>query len=203
MRRMPVIAVLAAAVASACAPDLRTDFPFDGDLPAGDYVTFTDLGGGELWELRVNAGEAQSWVFVDLDDRRQVPGAEAVGSVGWDVAFQRFRIISNGGVSGVGPVEVAVLPGQDLAALSAAPASGYAQDAADGPDDNQDVDSAFLAGDGWYLYDLFNHGVNPRDIAYVVHSDRGFWALKILAYYDETGTAARLRLDVKALAPPP
>ncbi|HVE87973.1 MAG TPA: HmuY family protein [Myxococcales bacterium] len=198
MRR--VIATMAFA-AAACAPDLRTDFPFDGDLPAGDYVTFTDTGGG-VWELRVNAGEPQSWVYVDLDDQRQIPGVEAVGSVGWDVAFQRFRIISNGGVSGVGPVEVAVLPGQDFDALSAAPATGYAQDADDGPDSNQDIDSVFLAGDGWYLYDLFNHGVNPRDNVYVVHSDRGYWALKILAYYDEAGTAARLRMNVKALAPP-
>jgi hypothetical protein len=202
MRRTPVIAALAAAAGIACAPDLRGEFPFDGDLPAGDYVTFTDLGGGEAWELRVNAGEAQSWVYVDLDEQRQIPGVEAVGFVGWDVGFQRFRIISNGGVSGVGPVEVAVLPGQDFSALATAPASGYAQDAADGPDDNQDLDSVFLAGDGWYLYDIFNHGVNPRDNVYVVHTDHGFWALKVLAYYDETGTAARLRLDVKALAPP-
>jgi hypothetical protein len=199
VKRALLIALVASACA--CAADLRTDFPFDGDLPAGDYVTFTDQGGG-TWELRVNAGEPQSWVFVDLDDQRQVPGAEAVGSVGWDVAFQRFRIISNGGVSGVGPVEVAVLPGQDFAALATAPATGYAQDAADGPDDNQDVDSAFLAGDGWYLYDLFNHGVNPRDVVYVVHGDRGFWAMKILGYYDEAGTAARFRIDVKAVAPP-
>jgi hypothetical protein len=200
-RRTPLIAALAAA-GIACAPDLRAEFPFDGDLPAGDYVTFTDLGGGQSWELRVNAGEPQSWVYVDLDEQRQIPGVDAVGSVGWDVGFQRFRIISNGGVSGVGPVEVAVLPGQDFGALTAAPASGYAQDAADGPDDNQDIDSVFLAGDGWYLYDIFNHGVNPRDNVYVVHTDHAFWALKVLAYYDETGTAARLRLEVKALAPP-
>ncbi|HYV46616.1 MAG TPA: HmuY family protein [Myxococcaceae bacterium] len=197
MKRLLLIAVLG----SACAPDLRTDYPFDGDLPAGDYVTFTDLGGG-VQELRVNAGEPQSWVFVDLDDQRQVPGAEAIGAAGWDVAFQRFRIISNGGVSGVGPVEVAALPGQDFTALTAAPPTGYVQDAADGPDSNQDVDSAFLVDDGWYLYDLFNHGVNPRDIVYVVHGDRAFWAMQILGYYDEAGTSARFRIDVKALTPP-
>src|SRR6185436_6972623 len=126
VKRAWLIALVASACA--CATDLRTDFPFDGDLPAGDYVTFTDQGDG-TWDLRVNAGEPQSWVFVDLDDRRQVPGAEAVGAAGWDVAFQRFRIISNGGVSGVGPVEVAVLPGQDFAALTTAPATGYVQDA--------------------------------------------------------------------------
>ena len=54
MRHSPIIAALAAV--TACSPDLRDDFPFDGDLPAGDYVTFADLGGG-VSELRVNAGE--------------------------------------------------------------------------------------------------------------------------------------------------
>lgn len=197
------IAILLAATALwACAPDLREDHPFDGDLPEGDYVTFADLGAGTL-ELKVNAGEPQSWVFVDLDTQRQVPGAEAVGApAGWDVAFQRYRIISNGGVSGVGTVAVAVLPGADFDALAEAPPDGYVTDADDGPDENRDVDSAFLAGDGWYSYDLLNHGVQPRDLVYVVRSDLGHWALKLLAYYDEAGTAARLKMNVKPLPGP-
>ena len=39
----PPIAILGASALLACAPDLREDHPFDGDLPEGDYVTFTDL----------------------------------------------------------------------------------------------------------------------------------------------------------------
>jgi len=185
----------------ACAPDLRDEFPFDGDLPAGDYVTFEDLGGG-VQQGRVNAGAPESWVFVDLDGQRQVPGAEAIGTVGWDLGFQRYRIISNGGVSGVGPVAVAILPGADFTAMTQAPADGYRVDAADGPDSNSDVDSAFLIGDGWYSYDLLNHGVQPRDIVYVVHTDQAYLAVRLLAYYDEAGTAARLRFEQKLLSPP-
>jgi len=44
--------------------------------------------------------------------------------------------------------------------------------------------------------------VNPRDVVYVVHGDRAFWAMQILGYYDEAGTSARFRVDVKAVAPP-
>ncbi|MDQ3263678.1 MAG: HmuY family protein [Myxococcota bacterium] len=185
----------------ACAPDLREDYPFDGDLPDGDYVTFQALEGG-VEEGRVNAGQPESWVFVDLDGRRQVPGSEAIGTVGWDLGFQRFKIISNSGVSGVGPLEVAILPGADFSTLTQAPTGGYQVDAADGPDSNSEVDSAFLIDDGWYSYDLLNHGVQPRDLVYVVHTDQGYLALRLLAYYDEAGTAARIRFQQKALTPP-
>lgn len=199
--RLAILGVITAALVG-CAPDLRDDFPFDGDLPAGDYVTFTALEGG-VDEVRVNAEERERWVFVDLDGRRQVPGSEAVGAVnGWDLGFQRYRIITNSGVSGAGGVLVAAMPSADFASLTQAPGGGYLADATDGDDSNQDVDSGFLIGDGWYSYDILNHGVQPRDIVYAVQTDLGFYAVKLLAYYDEAGTSARLRFHLKPLSPP-
>lgn len=179
-----------AAVLLACAPDLRQDFPFDGALPEGNYVVNTDLGSG-LTQTEVNASFQNSWVYLDLDTKNEVPVADALGKPDWDLGFQRYRIVSNSGVSGVGNVEVAILPDQDFDALTQAPASGYLKDAADGSDSNQDVDSAFLIGDGWYLYTFNVHGLTPRPIVYVVHASSGaYFKMQMLGYYDQAGSSA-------------
>lgn len=197
---VPRHAGLAVLLLLGCAPDLRDDFPFDGELPDGSYIVNEDAGEGATI-THVDATHKESWVYFDLDTQQEVPASQAIGSTEWDLAFQRFKIISNGGVSGPGPVEVAALPDADFAGLTQAPKEGYLRDAPDGDDGNQDVDSAFLIGDGWYAYDLLAHKVLPRPIVYVVHTDRAYFKLQLLAYYDEAGTAARPTLKWSPLAP--
>ncbi len=176
-----------------CAPDLRSEFPFDGELPAGSYVSHEDQADGTTL-TRVDASQKQSWVYLDLDARAQLSASEAIVSPVWDLAFQRFKIISNGGVSGPAGVEVAVLEGVDFAALSQAPASGYRQDAPDSADDaDQDLDSPFLRSGGWYFYDLLKHRLIARNVTYVVHAPSGaYWKLQLIDYYDQHGSAAQL-----------
>ncbi len=197
--------LLAAAIclAPACAPDLRDDYPFDGELPAGTYVTHEELGDG-LTRTTVDATHKEAWVYYDFDTRQEVSAGDAAGTLDWDLAFQRFKIISNGGVSGAGSVAVAVLQGGDFESLTRAPADGYLTDEADGPDDNSDVDSAFLAGDGWYSYNLLQHKVLPRpELLYVVRTSQAkYFALKLVAYYDAAGSGAKPSFDWKWLSAP-
>jgi hypothetical protein len=203
MRLSRLVASVTCLLLSACAPDLREDYPFDGAVPSDgeSRVTFEPNGDGTTTS-RVDATRKEIFVYVDLDDAREIPGTEAVGTGEWDLAFQRFKIISNSGVSGVGGVEVAVLPGQDFGALTHAPSAGYQHDAPDGPDGNSDVDSAFLVDDGWYVYDLSVHKVAPRNNVYVVHTARGFYKLKLLAYYDQAGTGAKVSFQWGPVAAP-
>jgi hypothetical protein len=178
---------------AACAPDLRDEFPFDGDLPAGDYVVVD----GDV--VRIDATFKESWVYVDLDGVKYVPTVDALGAEQWDLGFQRFKIITNSGVSGVGKTETAILDGQDFDALTTAPKDGYVKDAPDATDDaDQDVDSPFLIRGGWYAYDLIKHSLQPRDVTYVVHTNQGaYFKLRMLGYYDSAGTSAKpsFRLD--------
>ncbi len=174
-----------------CAGDLRRDFPFDGELPDGVFVVHEDEPAATV--TRVDASNKTAWVYLDLDTREQVSASAAAGQPEWDLAFQRFRIVSNGGVSGSGQTEVAALLDTGFDDVARAPREGYVTDRPDGPDANEDVDSAFLEGDGWYAYDGLAHKLSPRNNVYVVHTDRGrYFKLRLLSYYDDAGAAGHL-----------
>jgi len=203
MRLSGVLMVgLACTMSGACAPDLRTDFPFDGTAPENGQSHFTfETKGNGVWQTVADASQKEFWVYLDVDNSKEIPGAEALGTKEWDLGFQRFKIISNSGVDGVGDVEVAVLPGQDFDTLSTAPETGYLRDAPDGPDSNTDVDSAFLVNDGWYAYDLLKHKVAPNPNVYVVHTAHAYYKLKLMAYYDAAGTAGKITFLWAPLSP--
>lgn len=187
-RTIPLLLLLL----SACAPDLREAFPFDGaSRTGGSRITHEDQGGGLTYTL-IDASEKEAWVYLDLDSKQELPVDEALSGQTWDLAFQRFKIISNGGVSGPGSAEVAAIEGRSFESIQVTPASGFRADAPDGSDSNSDVDSAFLEGDGWYYYDLAKHRLTARDIVYVVRTGEGrAYKLQLLDYYDDAGSSAR------------
>lgn len=165
---------------AACAPDLRDTHPFDGALPEGNYLENSEPGDGTTLSV-IDATHKDSYVYVDLDTASVVTVADA-----WDLSFQRFKISANGGSSGLGVVQVAVVKDGDFAALTAPPADGYQQD---------DKDTVFNGVEGgWYTYDLGIHKLVTRDdLFYVVQTDAAFFKLRMKSYYDEAGTAARMQ----------
>jgi HmuY protein len=196
MRTMTRALLLVLFGLTACAPDLRDDFPFDGQLPDGTYIVFEDEGGGSTL-LTVDATNKEAFVYLDLDTLTELHGAEAIDMGTWDLAFQRFKVAANGGASGPGSVAVAQLDGVDFDALTQAPADGYQQDGAD----------TVIGGNaegGWYLYDLNVHKLAAREgRSYVVRTTSGaYFKLKMLSYYDEHGTAARVKVRVAPIGSP-
>ena len=179
-----------------CAPDLRGDFPFDGQPPSGNFIVFGDEGSGST-HLTVDAVSKNSWAYLDLDTMAELNAQSTLDPNSWDVSFQRFKVAGNGGSSGPGPVEIATLTGADDEALAQAPADGYQKDG------STTVIGGGTEG-GWYFYDLNVHKLTARpELTYVVHSTEGaYFKLKMLSYYDENGTAARLSLRVGRLLPP-
>jgi len=189
--------LLTMVVACGCAEDLRpattTDAgngppPIDGSVSADGRYLVVDESAPGVRRAVINATRSDAWVYLDLDT-----GTET--TTGWDLAFQRFKIQSNGGVSGTGGVTVAPLPGIAFEAVTAPPAMGWRSDLADGDDMNTDPDTAFNVGDGWYAYDGMFHTLAPRDITWVVRTTGGrACALRIDRYYDAAGTSGHITL---------
>ncbi|RMH39585.1 MAG: hypothetical protein D6689_16075 [Deltaproteobacteria bacterium] len=195
--RNPITTALVAAglAVAGCADDIGPDPSAGADAGTGTdadvpgRIAHTDNGDGTT-TTRVDASREGVWVYLDLETKAEVDPATPDDSDDWDLAFQRFKIKSNGGASGTGGVEVAVLPDADFDALSRAPEVGYIVDAPDSDDDDEDPDTAFLGGDGWYDYDPSSHTLSPRDIVYVVRTvEGGYFKLQMLDYYDDAGTS--------------
>lgn len=184
---------------AACAPDLRPDAaaPADAaDSPTGPFVQTTREG--SVYVSRVDATSSERWIHLDFDRVISAPGdsGEVSPSPGWDVAVQRFKVMSNSGVSGTGGVGVARVEGS-FESVSAVPASPlWLHDEPDGDDGNMDPDFAFARGDNWFSYDEMFHTLTPRDVVFVVRTTEGrFVKVKILGYYDESGTGGYMRFQ--------
>ncbi len=63
----------------------------------------------------LDATRDETWVYFSLEKNAEVFPADPDNSIGWDIAFQRFRMKVNGGVSGSAGVEVATLENPDSA----------------------------------------------------------------------------------------
>lgn len=171
----------------ACADDLAADAT-DTEIEGARVVTEASAAGESI--TRVDASNAESWVYFSFESGAEVMPADPASAQDWDLAFQRFHIISNGGVSGSAGAAVAVLPDQPFADLTTPPADGYLDDQPDSDDDDEIVDSAFASGDGWYDYDGATNRLSPRPIVYVVKTGRdAHYKLELLDYYDAAGTS--------------
>lgn len=186
---------LALSIATGCAEDLAVDTTDDPT----QAVSTTALEDGTFM-TRVDASDMTAWRYFSFATASEVTPADPATSPGWDLAFQRFHILSNGGVTGSGGAAVAILPGQTLADVTAAPADGYIEDSADGDDDDTVSEAAFSEGDGWYAYDPATNRLSPQPNVYVVRTGSGAaYALALLDYYDDAGTSGHPLFQWSAL----
>ncbi len=168
-----------------CAEDLKLDTEEEQNLPV-----VTEPAGDGTFTTRVDASDAEVWIYFSFVSQAQVIPVDPADSVEWDLGFQRFHIISNGGASGTGGASVAVLEGQAFDAVLTAPTEGYVADLPDTDDDDTVVNSAFEEGDGWYDYDPSTNRLSPYPNVYVVQTGRGaHYKLSILDYYDDQGSS--------------
>jgi hypothetical protein len=180
------LAVSALALGSlACAEDLRLD-PDDGE---NEIVSTEPLESGGF-TTRVDASAQETWVYFSFVSGAQVIPLDPLNSSDWDLGFQRFHIVTNGGVSGSGGASVATLVDQSFESVTVAPADGYVTDQPDTDDSDMIVNSAFEVGDGWYAYDEATNRLSPRPIVYVIQTGRGaHYKVSILDYYNQAGSS--------------
>jgi hypothetical protein len=169
----------------------------DGAIPpSSGSFTHTRRDDGTI-ETLVDASSTSGWQYLDLETGLAVTPSDPAAERTWDLAFQRFVILSNGGASGGGGGLVARVEGSSFDAITRAPDEGWIADAVDGPVDRDDTnDSAFTNGtNDWYLYDVATHALSPReDVVYVVQTPEAhFFKVQVLGYYDGAGSPGFLR----------
>lgn len=182
---MLCLALSAALFGAGCAEDLKLDTEETVHEPVE-----TEPAADGSFTTRVDASDYEAWVYFSFVSGAQVIPADPAISTDWDLGFQRFHIITNGGASGSGGAAVATLVDQAFDAVVAAPTEGYVTDQPDSDDEDVLVDAVFEAGDGWYDYDENTNRLSPRTNVYVVQSTRGaHFKVAILDYYDAAGSS--------------
>lgn len=196
---------------SACAPMLETpNDGFEDDAagllcPTADPVC-SDIFAEGVMQTHVAATDSFEWVYFDFDTMTAPTVDNPRDSAEWDLAFRRFVVKVNGGVSGSGGVEFAIVEGLTFTALTLPPANG--EWLADLPDDAEDtdIDPEFLMATGptgWFDYNPANHVLTPRDRIYVIRSVEGdYYKLKMITYYDDAGSPAHVRFNWAMLGDP-
>ncbi|MCP4918499.1 MAG: hypothetical protein GY913_16465 [Proteobacteria bacterium] len=148
---------------------------------------------------RLDTTDYEAWLYLDLESRELVDITGPLTSDGWDLAFQRYTVKLNGGVSGGGEVEAAELLGQTLEDLVQAPVDGWVTDAADADEDG--VPEYALAT--WYDYDSATHLLSAADKSYALRSvEGGYFALQFDSYYDDAGSPGHVSFRVSSVASP-
>lgn len=198
--RSLAVALSAALLGVACADTIGPNDPDAGSADAGPPMIgelprtsgrFTHSVTSGVVTTVVDASDEAVWRHLDMDTGRSVQAAS-----GWELAFSRFRVRVNGGVSGAGGVQVAELEGVAFDALTRAPEEGWTVPVADGEvDDDAEPDNAFNDGESdWYEYELETHTLTARDVTYVIASTAGaFFKLSFESYYDDAGSPGIVR----------
>ncbi len=174
----------------ACAGDLDDELGNDALEPptagrVGPNTTNEPRAeGGHLTTVDASAEEA--WVYFDLETGVELQVDDPQEDLRWDLAFRRFHIATNGGVSGTAGAEVATVA-EAFDAVTMAPADGFVVDAPDGDDDNDDPEYAL---GGWYDYNVMTHVLTAKMQTYVIVTGSGnTFKVALATYYDEAGTS--------------
>jgi hypothetical protein len=150
-------------------------------------ATTTDLGDG-ISQTVIDSSDKETWVYFSFSYSRDIEVKDPSTSGEWDLAFQRYTIKTNGGISGSGGVEVAIVEGKAFDTIQYAPREGYIKDEKDGSDTDDNPDLAFLVQDAWYSYNPQTHALSARDRIYIIKTAEGnYIKLQMTGYNDKEG----------------
>jgi hypothetical protein len=158
-----------------------------GDL-GGGLVATTGNGDGTFTSA-VDSSSYDDWVYVDMSSGAEVFPADPSSSLEWDLAFKRFEVAINGGVSGGGDASSMWLSYSDwgyaVPYLGAVPPFGWITDAADS---DGDLVPEYSMG-AWYDYDFMTHVLTPKEGIYLLSGPSGVYGIEFLSYYADDGTS--------------
>jgi hypothetical protein len=138
----------------------------------------------------LDARAADTWTFFDFSQGSVVEVPHQFGR-GWDLAFQRHKIIVNGGATNPkgqgGLLNLGEVPFEEV---TEAPADGYIEDtiASISP---TGIITENLAIKAWYHYSMLTHLLHPKPNTYTVRTADGKYAkLRLVSYYCDGGEAS-------------
>ena len=146
------------------------------------------LVGPVVYTLEARA--AEQWTFFDFS-RGAVVNVPHQFGLAWDLAFQRHKILSNGGATNPkGRGAILNLGPVGFDEVLEAPAEGYREDtiAAINP---ETVTTENLAIKAWYHYNFLTHVLHPKANVYAIRTADGKYAkMRLLSYYCDGGQAS-------------
>lgn len=141
---------------------------------------------GAVDTVTVDAGSDRRWRFFDIE-RGLV--SDPPDTAGWDLAFQRFRVIPHEDIANLGPVA--------FDDVRAAPETGYALT-------KWGRDTTNAATAKWYSYSYVSHLLVPKPDVYVVRTGPGRYAkLQLVGYYCPGTTPGCVTFRYALLTPTP
>lgn len=153
--------------------------------------------------ITLDVSDHERYIYYDLDASQTVAPDDPQSDENWDLAASRYRIKTNGGISGSSMVIVARLEKIDFESITNAPEGEYLQDEADGSDEDEDEDLAFLVNEGWYAYNERDHSLTPQPVVYVLRSTaERYYKVQVLDYYDDVGESGELTFRYAPIAAP-
>ena len=169
----------------------------DGGPMVDEGLTTTDNGDG-TFTAEIDATSETDWIYMNIQTGKQVMPETPESSPDWDIAFQRFKVKTNSGISGSGDACAYRLPNTTFDEVTGIPAGDCLVDEADGDDVGEIDDFAVSSlGDrndtetGPWGYNPIEHEVLPIDDSFVVKVNGGdaHYKLSFLEYYNEGGDA--------------
>lgn len=122
----------------------------------------------------VDASSSGEWAFFDFSRGSAVEDPEPAS---WDLGFQRFYIVANGGDGFGGRGGLLDLGPVAFDSVTVVPERGYVASEAD-------RDTTNAATEEWYDYSFSSHLLTPRPRTYAVRTADGRFAkLEVLGYY--------------------
>ena len=119
-------------------------------------------------------GRVNEFAYFDFSTGSVV---ESPGPLGWDLAFQRYTILANGGPNFAGQGGILDLGITSLDSLTTVPANGYAVNTG-----GREVTNPAIAR--WYEYSWTSHVLSPKLNVFAVRTADGRYAVfQILSYY--------------------
>lgn len=166
-----VVFIIVLVVSSLTRPELATFAP---TVPASHEV-----GTGTVGPLlyTVDARSSEEWVYFDFS--RGAAVETDMGSLDWDIAFRRHRMITNGGATNPrGRAGVIDLGPVAIESALTLPDTGYVVDERRGDEPRNPV------LDAWYDYSWMSHTLQPADKAFALRTADGRYALiRFVSYY--------------------
>ena len=146
------------------------------------------LVGPVLYTLEARA--AEQWTFFDFSRGSAVEVPHQFGE-DWDLAFQRHKILANGGATNPkGKGAILNLGEVAFDEVLEAPAEGYTEDTIASINPER-ITTENLAIKAWYHYNFLTHVLQPKANVYAIRTADGkYTKMRLVSYYCDGGQAS-------------